>query len=234
MKKTISLILFLSCSISYASNFIVHIPKNKAVYTDESFIEKSDMDENDIPWKKTTFDLTNYHPSIVDGSSAGQALFIFNFGQEKFKKTVKGFNPYDPDYDESNWVGAAQTTVAGYLGNLSITKNLAGAYYNKKRKSGKYYFEVQINRLGALDALGMINPDYGTTFYHSIGVRDVGTYSSGLKWISGTGSSVTEFYNLDVTQTHGEIFQVFINYDENKIAVMQLNTKKEDYINYLD
>jgi len=142
-------------------------------------------------------------------------------GQKTFQGQHTGYEPYDTNYSSSLIIGKA----GGDDINGFYPSNLGKMYYNKTYTTGKYYFEVEINgspnadflvmsNLGGIqkqDGIGYIGDYLGRTVYPR-------NYS--LTW---TNHKIIE----------GDIVQVFLDYDQNRMLMQKLNTTIDDYQNYI-
>lgn len=221
LKKSI-LTIMLVPMFSFSSDF-VNIIKSEGLY----ILDLKQPDMTFQAWENVTYDLSKYTPGSADGSSGARAKFKFNFGQEPFLGNQKGFMPYDSNYEESKWVNCDS-----YNGYCSPYLNGGVAYYNHKNNSGQKYFEITTGDLDTApfqDSLGMINPDYHLNYYYFIGLQASGAWKNGLYWGRGDGSYF-EWSNSG-RQESGTVLQVWIDYDNSRMSIMELGQNENFYFN---
>lgn len=185
----------------------------------------------------STLNIGNFIPAVFDGSGSGHSQTFTNFGQQAFSGDSKGFQPFDSAYDVNKWTNCALTTTDinsdGTDEDLcAVSYNGGVAYYDKSHTSGKYYYEITLKNQATapyVDAAGLADRT-NLNYYNTLGAQRYGYYEAGYN--IGNGAGVNVDYKNTGAQPDGTIFQVWVDYDNRRISVMELGTAKDAYINY--
>lgn len=175
----------------------------------------------------SSLDLSQRYPAIADAASSDIQRVSFNMGQSSFQGDPLGFQPYDPNYNTSNWIG--EYTLSG---EDLMPNNVSTIVYNKTYQSGKYYFETLIVNDGYASALGMTT----NSGHHSaltdeqfgVGIEYIGTFDSTVKSISSV-DTWTNTYNV----VDGTLLQVWVDFDNDLLCIKKLGTDINDHMNYV-
>lgn len=196
-----------------------NIDKNVLSFEDQAWV---DMDEN--------INLSNFKPSISDGSSSAVSDAYFNFGQDSFVGESHGFTPFDTNYDPNKWTGCNFVSKNGH-DSCVVSSNLTTAHYDHSYNSGQYYFEITLGEVEAsyLDSIGLTD-NTRLSFYYTIGAMRTGSYENGFE--RGDGKGARYNYKNTGAQPSGTVFQMWIDYDNRRYAIMELNDNKSEYVDY--
>lgn len=246
MKKIIISTIVTIPMIVAADGFNMFINGHTVDYTStHEYIEPVDPSEPTQPYKFTTqnwkdmskHDLSQFYPMVGDGSSANQAHWYINLGQNEFVGDSQGFLPYDDEYDIDKMLNCQVTAIEGdnvYCG----TSNLNRVVYDKKHSKGKYYFEVTFKYQAHADCIGMtkdksvgnnnITPGLvGACYIGNINTDD-SRYN--MQWFDlGTYSPYSTKAN---NSPSGSVYQVWIDYDNERLAVKPIDTNEDQYIKH--
>lgn len=243
MKKTILGIVIaplLAFASSANSDYVVLVSKQHNSYdVSDNVTPNPDPDvpdESSQAWMTipVSTSLSNFVPSLFDGSHDGHAQYFFNFGQSSFVGDPKGYDNFlaEGEYNKSNWTNCAITVFDGN-DYCALTYNNGVAFYNKSHTSGKYYFEITAKNQATipyLDAIGLANKT-SFSFNNILGAHRVGGFdNAGYNFGNGSGTNVD--YKNTGSGSEGTVYQVWLDYDERKMAVMVNGTVKTDYVNY--
>lgn len=161
-------------------------------------------------------------PAGTDSTSSGVLKFSFNMGQKPFIGNPEGYKAYDANYDTSKLVG--EYILQGIDNDIIVPQNLTTVIYNVAKSSGRYYYEVTIDNIGAYGMIGL-SPSAGNNYAlaeNGVGVTGIGTVRDYLSYISDVRTStqggfnythdeIYRYGNYDVLS--GEVLQVYIDYD---------------------
>lgn len=224
MKKYIIIGATLFPLISFASEYVSIISKTNSMYISDSF--KIPLDYSIQAWRDVSHkDLSSFMPMAADASSSRQAAYKINVGQENFKGDPVGFKPYDSNYD----INKLNHCVSENNGFCSAG-NLRQVNYNYKNNSGQYYFEIEVLGQGHTDCVGLSDTtNINAPRASRIGVCYVGNYIGGFKWDQ---NNQYIDYKIGGGQPSGTVYQIWIDYDKEIMAVMELGSTLIDYKNY--
>lgn len=175
---------------------------------------------------------SNFYPSIGDWSSGNKLQATVNMGQEPFQGDPLGFEPYDPNYIDSNWFGT------GIVNSGVVTPaNLYCMLYDKRYTSGKYYYEVNVLAT-SLAFMGFL--DGSNTSTNTIRSYGVGAAAKPIDemftWLDPIRSTIDYTWSTaqGVGTTGGDTYQVWCDFDNQLLCVKKLGTTMSDYQNYIE
>lgn len=174
----------------------------------------------------------NFYPAFGDWSSSSTLRFSVNMGQEPFNGNPQGFSPYDPDYNDSNWFGTGSTNSG------TITPdNTELMFYDKRYTSGKYYMEFECIS-PSVAFVGMHNGASSNTSSVredavGVGIREIDTVYT---WIGPAGDPADYGWSSapDIGMGVSDTYQVWVDFDNQKMCVKKLGTTIDDYQNYIE
>lgn len=231
MKNFITLLLLGIPMTAVSSEYVTIISKQNNAYDSGPVVPvepepPEPLDLTGKAWRDVSAkDLSEFMPMAMDGSSSNQAAYKINVGQEPFKGNPSGFTPYDENYDISKLKNCNSETDG-----FCSAGNLLQVAYEHKNITGKYYFEIEAKGQAHSDCIGLSNVSTPSSPRAShLSVCYAGNYAYGSKWDQ---DNVYTEYRIGGLQTTGTVYQVWVDYDENRMAIMEVGTTLDDYINY--
>lgn len=168
--------------------------------------------------------LSNHYPAISDASSGGSASAWFNFGQAPFQGDSRGYEPFDPEFNSGLWSNGATGWVT--------PPNLGTSFYQKTHSTGKYYFEITSTRNSTSDLIGFV-PKSGATIYSQMNFIGGSIYLANIGTSANyTSNNIHGQWSKSYKIWAGDVIQVWIDYDKNRLLMQKLGTTMDDHVNY--